>query len=82
MPGAVQADEFSDVFEVLPENELLTFGHDRHIAHAEREQLFTPARVVQYVDRDEIDAFFRKKLFRSEAAASPGLGEQDEFVSG
>jgi hypothetical protein len=24
-------------------------------------------------------AFFRKKLFRSKAAASPGLGEQDEL---
>jgi len=82
MPGAVEADELSDLLEVLPEHELLTFGDNRHIAHAEGEQFFAPARVVQYVDRDEIDAFFRKKLFRSEAAASPRLGEQREFFSG
>jgi hypothetical protein len=37
-------------------------------------------RVVLHVDRDEIDALFRKKLFRLEAAASPRLGEENELL--
>ena len=45
-------------------------------------QLFAAARIVLYIDDEEIDLVFRKKLFRSEAAASPGLGEKDELVCG
>ena len=78
--GAVQADEFGDVLEVLAEDELFALGDDRHVAHAECQQVFAAARVVQHVDGDEVDVFFRKKLFRSEAAASPGLGEEHELV--
>jgi hypothetical protein len=81
MTRAVKADELGDVLEVLSEDKLVAFGNDRHITHAEREQPLASAAVIQHVDHDEIDAFFRKKLFRSEAAASPRLGEQYEFVS-
>jgi hypothetical protein len=80
MPGALQADELGYVLEILPEDELLAPCDDRHVAYAQREQPFTPLRVVLDVDCDEIDAFFRKKLFRFEAAASPGLSEQNELV--
>jgi hypothetical protein len=38
-------------------------------------------RVVGYVNRDEVDAFSRKKLFRSQATTSTRLGEQDKIVS-
>jgi hypothetical protein len=38
-------------------------------------------RIIHYVNRDEVDAFFRKKLFRPQATASTRLGEQDQFVS-
>jgi hypothetical protein len=61
---------------------LLAFGDHGQIAHSVREQPLAPVGVVQYVDRDEVDALFRKKLFRSEAAASPGLGEEREAFGG
>jgi hypothetical protein len=38
--------------------------------------------IVQNVDGNEINALFRKKLFRSKAAASTGLSEQNEMISG
>jgi hypothetical protein len=53
----------------------------RHGAHAEFEQLRLSRRIIHYVNRDEVDAFFRKKLFRSKATASTRLGVQDQFVS-
>jgi hypothetical protein len=34
--------------------------------------------VVQNVDGDKVDVFVGKKLFRSEAAASARLGEQNK----
>ncbi len=80
MAGAVQPDEFGDIFEVLPEDKFGSLGHDRHVAHTERQQLFAAARIVQHIDREKIDAFFRKKLFRSEAAASAWLRKQDELI--
>ena len=78
-PVPCEADELGDVLEVLPEDELLALGDDRHIAHAVGEQPFAAAGVIEDVDGDEVDLLFRKKLFRSEAAASPGLGEEDEL---
>jgi hypothetical protein len=61
---------------------LFALGDDRHGAQAEGLQLFTAAGVIDDVDGDVVDAFFRKKLFRSKTAASPGLGEEHEFVAG
>lgn len=77
--GAVQAYELGHVLEILSEDKLAAFRDDRHITHAQFEQLLTPLRVVQHIDGDEVDVFSRKKLFRPETAASPGLGEEDEF---
>jgi hypothetical protein len=37
--------------------------------------------IVQNVDGNEINALLRKKLFRSKAAASAGLGKQNEMIS-
>ena len=80
MSGTLQTDELGYVLEILAEDELPASRHYRHVAYAQREQPLTPLRVVLDVDRDEIDTFFRKKLFRFEAAASPGLGEQSECL--
>jgi hypothetical protein len=80
--GALQADEFGDLFEVHREHVLFALCDDRHGAQAEGLQFFTAARVIDDVDRDVVDAFFRKKLFRSKTAASPGLREEYEFVAG
>jgi len=77
---ALQADEFRDVFEVLAEDEILAFRDDRHVAHAKLEQSFASAGVVQYIDMLVIDSFARKKLFRPETAASPGLREEHELL--
>jgi CRP-like cAMP-binding protein len=78
--GAFEADELGDVLEVLPEYEALSLGDDGDVAHAVGEQPLAAAGVIEDVDGDEVDLLFRKKLFRSEAAASPGLGEQDELL--
>ncbi len=79
---ALQADELGDVLEVLPEDELVPARDNRYVADAVGKQLLFPARIVENVDRDEINFFLRKKLFRSETAASPGLGEENEFFAG
>jgi hypothetical protein len=80
MSAALQADKFSDVLHVLAENELAAFRQHRHALRAEAEQPLSSRGVVQNIEDGEVNAFFRKKLFRSKAAASTGLGEQDEFV--
>lgn len=82
VPAALQADEFSDIFHILAEDELAAFGQHRHTLRAEAEQLLPSRGVVQNIEGGKVYAFFRKKLFRPEAAASTGLGEQDEFVIG
>jgi hypothetical protein len=82
MPGALQADKLGDVFEVLAEDVLAVSCEHRYGAHAELEQPLFSRRVVHYVNSDEVNALFRKKLFRSQATASTRLGEQDEFFSG
>ena len=73
MPATLQADEFGDVLQVLAKDILTVFREHRHGARAELEQLLSSRQVVQYVNGDEVDAFFRKKLFRSQATASTGL---------
>ena len=81
VPGALQADKLGNVLEVLAENVLVASREHRHGPHAESEQLLFSRRIVHYINRDEVNAFFRKKLFRLEATASTRLGEQDQFVS-
>jgi hypothetical protein len=80
--GALQADELGDVLEVLTENVLLAFREHGHGLSAKLEQSLMSRRVVQYVDRAEANAFFRKKLFRPQATASAGLNEKDVGVTG
>jgi len=38
-------------------------------------QLLTAAGIIVDIDMDVVDVIFRKKLFRFEAGASPGVGE-------
>jgi hypothetical protein len=80
--AALQADELGDVVDVLREHVLPAPRHDRHGANAERQELVPAGGVLDDVYRDEVNAFARKKLFRPEAGASPGLGEEDVFVVG
>lgn len=78
--GGGDADELGHILDQLPEDELVAPGDHRHRAHPEFEQLIAPSRVVEHVHRDKVNAIFRKKLFRPEAAASPGLGKEHELV--
>jgi hypothetical protein len=61
---------------------LIALCDDRHGAQAEGLQFFTAASVIDDVDGDVVDIFFRKKLFRSKTAASPRLREEYEFPAG
>ena len=80
MPGALEADELGDILEVLAEDVVLALRDDRHVAHAQGQELFPPAGVIRNVDDDVVYLLFRKKLFRSEAAASPRLQKEDELL--
>lgn len=80
MTGALQADELGDVLQVLSEDVVLAPGNDRDVADSQGQQLFTPAGIVRDVDDDVVYLLFRKKLFRSETAASPRLQEKYVFV--
>ena len=82
MAGALQPDELGDVLEVLAENVALALGDDRNVTQSQRQQLFTAAGIIRHVDNDVVYLLFRKKLFRSEAAASPRLEKQDELFGG
>ena len=79
MARALQPDEFRDVLQVLAEDVALAFRDDRNVAQPEGEQLLAAAGIVRHVDDDVVYLLFRKKLFRSEAAASPRLEKQDEL---
>jgi hypothetical protein len=77
--GALQPDELGDVLEVLAKNVVLAFRDDRYVANTQGQQLFPAAGIIRNVDDDVVYLLFRKKLFRSEAAASPRLEKQYEF---
>jgi hypothetical protein len=76
----LQAHELGNIFHVLAEDVLAAFRQHRHGLHAEAKQSLAARWIVQYVEGKKVDAFFRKKLFRSQATTSTRLGEQDELV--
>ena len=82
MPGTLQSDKLGDIFEVLAKDVLITARQYRYGANTQFDQPFKCGWVVQYIQRDEVDAFVRKKLFRSQATASTGLGEKNKFSAG
>lgn len=82
MTAALQADELGNVFKILTEDVLFSSCQYWHAARAKLQKLLLTLGIVQHVDRNEVDALLRKKLFRSKAAASAGLSEQNERISG
>ena len=72
MPGALQAHEFSDVLEVLAENVLVASREHRHGADAELEQLLFSRRIVHYINRAEVNAFFERNSFVLRQLLQPG----------
>ena len=78
--GALHADEFGHVFKVLAEDILTVLREDRDGAWAKPKKLLSSRRIVGYVNCDEVNALFRKKLFRSQATTSAGLRKEDEIV--
>ena len=81
MSAALQANEFGDVLKILAEDVLITFREHRYVTDPELEQLLVPFAIVQDIDREKVDASVRKKLFRSETAASARLSKQDKFIA-
>ena len=75
MAGAFKADKLRHVLQFLPEDIPIALGHDRDVAHTQCQQPLAATRVVQNVNDFVINLLFRKKLFRSEAGASPRLQE-------
>ena len=65
MPAALQADELGDIFQVLAKDVLIALRQNRYGASAQFAQPLLSRWVVQDIECDEVDAFFRKKLFRS-----------------
>ena len=65
MPAALQADELGDIFQVLAKDVLIALRQNWHGASAQFAQSRLCRWLVQYIKRDEVNAFFRKKLFRS-----------------
>ena len=82
MAGALEADEFRYVFELLAEYVFFALRYYRYATKSKFEQLFTPTRIVQDINDDVVNLLFRKKLFRSEAGTSPRLKKEDEFFDG
>ena len=75
MPCALDADELGNVFEVLTKNVLPRTGEHRHRSYPKLQKLLPPGGIVEDVDSGKGNLFFRKKLFRSKAAASARLRE-------
>ena len=65
MPAALQADELGDIFQVLAKDVLIALRQNRDGASAQFAEPLLCRWIVQYIERDEVNAFFRKKLFRS-----------------
>jgi hypothetical protein len=77
----LHADKLGHVFEILTKNVLPRAREHWHRAHPKLEKLLAPCGIIDNIDGGEEDLFFRKKLFRSETAASARLGEQNKWVS-
>jgi len=65
MAAALQADELGDIFQVLAEDVLIALRQNRYGADAKFAQSLLCRWIVQDIERDEVDTFIRKKLFRS-----------------
>jgi hypothetical protein len=77
------ARELRERLEHLADCVLVALREDGHLAQPVLvEQELTAAGVVKDVDDLDVDSVFRKKLFRSEAAASPRLGEVQVLIRG
>jgi len=72
---ALHADKLGYVFEILTKNVLPFPREHRHRADAKLEKLVAPCGIIDNIDGGKEDLFFRKKLFRSETAASTRLRE-------
>lgn len=81
VPSALHANKLGDILEILTKNVLPRAREHRHSAHPELEQLLPARGIVDDIDGAKQDLLFRKKLFRSETAASARLGKQNKRIS-
>jgi hypothetical protein len=71
----LNAEKLGDVLQILGERIALADCDHGDVAQAHGLELIHAAGRVEDVDDVEVFDRLRKKLFRLEAAASPGLGE-------
>ena len=65
-------------FTTLRHDVVAAFRYDGHVAQSELQQVVTAARVVDYVDRFEIDIFARKNAFTRRRLLQPGWVKRTE----
>jgi hypothetical protein len=80
MPASLQTDKLGDIFHVLAEDVLIASRQDRHRPRTQFLKPFPRCGFVQDIQRGEVNALFRKKLFRSKTTASTGLGKENKFI--
>src|SRR5207253_1970928 len=77
----VELQEFDDLGDVLGKHEFVAARQYRQRAGAQTLQLGAAGRVLQHVDRFELDRTDREKLFESQAAGSTRLPERLQWRS-
>ena len=65
MAGPSKSDEFRNFLQILSINVAVSSRYRGYSANSKLKQPLATAGIVEDVDRNEIDAIARKKLFRS-----------------
>jgi hypothetical protein len=65
VPAALQAHELGNILEILAKNVLSAFGENWHGARTKLQEPLSSCGVIGYINGEEVNALFRKKLFRS-----------------
>ena len=80
MAATFQANELGNIFHVLAKDVVIAARQNRHAVNAQMVQSLQRLGILRYIQSNEVDAFLRKKLFRSKATASTGLGEKKQSI--
>ena len=75
LPIELNTEELGHILQILGKGIALSDGDYGNVAQAHGFELIHAARRVEHVDDVEVFDGLRKKLFRFQATASPGLGE-------
>ena len=81
MAGTRHSDQIRHGVQIFADYGFIASDYDVGQAISQLQQLLSPRGVARNIDNGELYLVIRKKLFRLEAAASPGLGEEEDLVS-